>query len=48
MKAIMNFKELKNTQELQTFLEGTQAINLYLTSVIGLYVTEHASKCKKS
>jgi len=26
MKAIMNFKDLKNTQELQTFLEGTQAI----------------------
>jgi hypothetical protein len=26
MKAIMNFKNLKNTQELQNFLEGTQAI----------------------
>jgi len=26
MKAIMNLNELKNTQELQTFLEGTQAV----------------------
>ncbi len=26
MKAIMNLKELKNTEELQTFLDGAQAI----------------------
>jgi hypothetical protein len=26
MKAIMNLKALKNTQELQTFLDGTQTI----------------------
>ena len=26
MKAIMNIKDLKNTQELQTFLDGAQAV----------------------
>ena len=26
MKAIMNLKDLKNTQELQTFLDGSQAV----------------------
>lgn len=26
MKAIMNLKDLKNTQELQTFLMGSQAV----------------------
>ena len=26
MKAIMNLKALKNTEELQTFLDGTQAV----------------------
>ena len=28
MKAIMNFKDLKNTHELQTFLEGAQALHI--------------------
>jgi hypothetical protein len=26
MKAIMNLKDLKNTQELKTFLDGSQAV----------------------